>query len=286
MSAIDERKTTRVRADWEICRMNAELTEINNIISICDAMIADIQKTGILRTGDPNYEEYKSKIKDFFISKQLYKQDYGPYAALDALWFSKNGYTVNISEAETIRKIVIELKHKLFPTSFEKIFISHREKDKDSVGSFVELLYTIGIPRRTLYSKDSIIFCTSHPTTYIGNGKRNLDEIKHQFNSTEHVFFILWYSDAYFESQACLNEAGAIWAMNKRYQEILMPGFDSSKIGGLTDKQPVWFRANDKFRLNDFKKQLELMFSLDPLESNTWEIARDEFISKVSKIYS
>ena len=68
---------------------------------------------------------------------------------------------------------------------------------------------------------------------------------------------------------------------DKKYQEILVPNFDSSKIGGLMDKQKVWFRANDKYRLNTFKEQFEEMFELDPLTINAWEEARGTFIDKI-----
>ena len=74
--------------------------------------------------------------------------------------------------------------------------------------------------------------------------------------------------------------------MKKKYQEILMPDFDSSQIRGLLDKQPVWFRANDKMRLNTFKEQIEKMFALPPTISNTWELARDKFIEQINKIAS
>ena len=111
-----------------------------------------------------------------------------------------------------------------------------------------------------------------------------MDEIKKQFNSPDHTYFILWYTDSYFESQACLNEAGAIWVMNKKYQEILVPGFQSAKIGGLLDKQSVWFRANDKYRLNTFKQQIDTMFGIDPLTPNAWEEARDTFIAKIEEL--
>ncbi|MBR3318540.1 MAG: toll/interleukin-1 receptor domain-containing protein [Atopobiaceae bacterium] len=262
--------------------MNPKLADINGIISTCDAMIEEIHQYGELKGGNQNYESYKWQIKRFLQSNNLIRRDYGPYVALAALYYQNRGYTVNLSEARTIREIVVSLKHELFPDSFEKIFISHREKDKYHVDALVELLYAIGIPRPTAHGDDRVIFCTSHPAAYIDNGERNLDTIKSQLNGPEHVFFIMWYSDSYFESQACLNEAGAIWAMGKRYQEILAPSFDSSKIGGLTDKQPVWIRANDKYRLNTFKAQLESMFCLDPLDQNAWEASRDAYISKVS----
>lgn len=276
--------------------MNVQLKEINEILALCDAMIADIQNNGIIHMGNSNYEEYKAKIQSFLYSHNLMRVDYAIYTVLDALYFSPNertvrlpvrninSYTINMSEAQAIRNAVITMKHEQFPDSFERIFISHREKDEVQITAFIELLHAIGIPRPTVGNEEKAIFCTSHPATYIENGVKNLEEIKAQFNCPTHTFFILWYTDNYFESQACLNEAGAIWASNKKYQEILMPGFESSKIGGLLDKQPVWFRANDKFRLNTFKEQLESMFNLDPLTQNAWEKVRDIYISKINSL--
>lgn len=260
--------------------MNPQLREINEIITICDYMIHSIQEYGNLRTGDQNYEKYKRKINSFLSSHGLKLRDYGPYAVLNTLYYTAS-YSVNMSEAQAIQNTLISLKHELFPTAFEKVFISHREKDAEQVAEFINLLYAIGIPRPTVSNDEKVIFCTSHPASYIENGARNLDEIKGHFNNPDHTYFILWYTDNYFESQACLNEAGAIWATGKKYQEILAPGFSSSKIGGLLDKQPVWFRANDKYRLNTFKEKIEAMFGLDPLTQNAWEIARDSFIKKI-----
>ena len=264
--------------------MNNQLKEINSIISLCDAMIDEINRIGIIRTGNPVYEEYKKQIKAYCSSHNLMRSDYGPYAVLDKLYFPSAGYTVCSSEARMIRSTVVGMKHELYPNAYEKIFISHREKDKKQVEKFVDLLYAIGIPRPTRNSAERSIFCTSHPATYIENGLRNLEEIKEQFNSSEHIFYILWYTDHYFESQACLNEAGAIWALGKRYQEILAPGFAASKIGGLMDKQPTWMRSNDKYRLNTLKEQIEAMFCLKPLTLNAWESARDSYIAQIEAI--
>ena len=264
--------------------MNTKLKEINEIISLCDTMIEQIRDNGILYSRNQVYMEYKERIKAFLSSNDLMRNDYGPYRVLDALYYPAGSYNISMNQAKAIRDTVIGLKDELFPDAFEKIFISHREKDRTQVDAFIELLYAIGIPRPTVGNDERVIFCTSHPSTYIDNGVRNLDEIKKQFNSPDHTYFILWYTDNYFESQACLNEAGAIWAMNKKYQEILVPGFQSAKIGGLLDKQPVWFRANDKFRLNTFKQQIDTMFNIDPLTQNAWEEARDTFIAKIEEL--
>lgn len=36
--------------------MNVQLKEINEILALCDAMIADIQNNGIIHMGNSNYE--------------------------------------------------------------------------------------------------------------------------------------------------------------------------------------------------------------------------------------
>jgi hypothetical protein len=265
-------------------KTNRKLNEINEIITLCDEMIDYICEYGIIRTGNQLYESYMRRIYAFFSARKGLQHDYGPYYVLRTFYYANKDYTLCLSEAKAIRDAVIGMKHELFPNCYEKVFISHREKDKDQVAAFIELLYALGIQRPKRDDTENAIFCTSHPAAYIENGKQNLDEIKRHFNDHAHILYILWYTDSYFESQACMNEAGAIWAMNKRYQEILSPSLNSSRIGGLLDKQPVWFRSNDKYRLNIFKEQIEEMFDLPQLTTNAWEVARDTFISRIEAI--
>lgn len=263
--------------------MNNKLKEINDIIYLCDLMIEYISKNGLIYPRNDVYNEYKKKIDCFCENNSLKRKDYAPYQVLSQFYYKETtSYTINLSEAMMIRRTIVEMKHELFSNCYEKIFISHREKDKKSVEAFVELLHSIGIPRPTEKNPESVIFCTSHPESYILNGEKNLEEIRDHLNSDKHIFYILWYSDNYFESQACLNEAGAIWALKRNYQEILSPQFDNKKIGGLLDKQPVWFRSNDAERLNIFKEQLEKMFELDKLSINAWETARNKFINTIN----
>ena len=261
--------------------MNPKLKEINELIALCDQMLFYIQERGDIRPNNALYLSYKFKVDTFCKENKINDVNYAPYAVLCKFYFNSGAYTVNRSEASAIKNALIEIKHKLFKDDYDKIFISHREADKEQVDAFVDLLHAIGIPRPTTEAPESVIFCTSHPEGYIQNGERNLDTIRDMINSDEHVFYILWYSDKYFKSQACLNEAGAIWAMKKKYQEILMPNFDSGSIKGLLDKQQVWFRANDKMRLNTFKEQVEKMFALPPTTANAWEMARDKFVQTI-----
>lgn len=256
--------------------MNPKLKEINELIALCNQMICLVKERGYISTDNDFYQEYKYLVKSFCIINNIYDRQYAPYVVLNE--FYRNNTKLNLSMVHQIRDTLIAIKHSLFENSYEKIFISHREKDAEQVDAFVDLLHAIGIPRPTTKAPESMIFCTSHPEGYIKNGERNLDTVRDMINTDEHVFYILWYTDRYFKSQACLNEAGAIWAMKKKYQEILMPNFDEKKINGLLDKQQVWFKANDKMRLNTFKEQIEKMFDLTPIIPNVWESARDKFI--------
>lgn len=266
--------------------MDAKLNRINKIIAVCKKLVNHIEETGDAKTGDELYEKYKKMINSFCneydIKNNQLESVRKSYCILNAYYWQRN-YTVNITEANTILNTVYDLKLSLFPNYCEKLFISHREKDKEQVDAFIELLYAIGIPR-PLQNGESMIFCSSHPTAYIENGQMIDDKIMEQFHCRQNVFFILWYTDNYFESQACLNEMGAIWLMNKKYQEILVPGFERNKIGGLLPKEKVSFYANDKFRLNTLKKQIEEMFCLQSIDQNAWEIARDKYIETINKL--
>ena len=260
-----------------------QLAEIQKIIDVCVSLVERIKVIGTVSYKDKLYEEYKALIDSFCTKYKIQDRTSDSFREIyDTLkhYFWTQRYTVNQNEAQTILETVIQLKYALFPNYYEKIFISHREVDKKQVDALIDLLYAIGIPR-PLLNGDKAIFCSSHPAAYIENGRMIDDEIIKQFHCEQNVFFILWYTDNYFESQACLNEMGAVWVMNKQYQEILTPGFDRSKIGGLLPKEKISFYANDKFRLNTFKEQIEKMFSLQPIDTNAWEIARDKFISAI-----
>ena len=264
--------------------MNLSLQEINKIIALCDEMVKYASKIGSISSGNEIYVKYAASIDAFVSTHNLENRDYPIYCILCQYYTSRKTSTLNLSEVKAIYETVVALKHDLFLDCFEKIFISHREKDQKQIAAFMELLYAIGIPRPSAVQPESVIFCTSHPVAYLKNGSQNLAEIRKQFTDQAHTFYILWYTDNYFESQACLNEAGAIWAMGKKYQEILSPNFKSEKIGGLLDKEQVWFRADDKFRLNSFKEQIEKMFELTPITQNAWETARDTFIYQINTI--
>lgn len=262
--------------------MKAQLLEHNEIINACEALIDYAGSHGTIVSGNTKYNRYKLLLKAYVNRYNLEDKSNPFFSVLDFFYYNNRSFSINQKEAQMMRRVLVAWKHELLSNSFERIFISHREKDKPQVDAFINLLHAIGIPRPKASQQKGIIFCSSHPAYYIKNGERNLEVIKKELNTDDHTFYILWYTDLYFKSQACLNEAGAIWALSKNYQEILSPSFDAKAMGGLLDKQPVWFVSTDKYRLNTFKTQLEEMFDLDPLDINAWEKERDEFIERIN----
>lgn len=51
--------------------MKPELSEINNILLTCDAMLNEIEQCGLLKRGNQNYEKYKRLIRDFMKSNKV-----------------------------------------------------------------------------------------------------------------------------------------------------------------------------------------------------------------------
>ncbi len=268
-------------------KVNPKLIEIQKVIKVCELLVCKIEQVGDVSTDDETYKEYQKLVLDFCRKYEIKKNKTGNYRNIYNIidkyyWSGNRASSVNIGEAKIIYEAVTKLKYEMFPNVYEKIFISHREVDKKQVAAFMDLLYAIGIPRPST-GEESTIFCSSHPAAYIENGKMIDEEIIKQFYDHRNTLFILWYTDNYFESQACLNEMGAIWVMKKEYQEILAPNFDRNKVGGLLPPMKMNFYADDKYRLNILKEQLEKMFYLKPISINLWESEREKFINRINE---
>lgn len=146
--------------------MNPKLKEINELIALCDQMLFYIQERGDIRPNNDLYLSYKFQVDAFCKQNKINDKNYAPYVILCTFFFNSSVYTVNKSEVLAIKNALVEIKHTLFKDDYEKIFISHREADKDQVDAFVDLLHAIGIPRPTIEAPESVIFCTSHPEGY------------------------------------------------------------------------------------------------------------------------
>ena len=163
------------------------------------------------------------------------------------------------------------------------LFISHAEKDSKMVEKFVDLLYDMGVPEKSM-------FCSS--ISEIGVPiKTDIYEYLRSLLDSEEVIPIFMLSDNYYSSAACLNEMGAVWIKQKDYFTFLLPGFEFSKIKGAINPSKrgisLGYKSerelqNLKGDLNQFWQEISKLFNVEQYER--WERKRDEFIKQIQKL--
>lgn len=161
-----------------------------------------------------------------------------------------------------------------------KIFISHCERDIEFVETFVDLLSHIGISA-------SQLFCSSIPGYNIRQGSGNIyDYLREELKNNVFVIFML--SMNYYQSVPCLNEMGAAWVLKKRYQSILLPGFEYSQIEGAIDPCNISFKLDDKKNrssaLGELKENIVQFLELDNVDISKWDYQRERFFSMIDKL--
>lgn len=163
------------------------------------------------------------------------------------------------------------------------LFISHAEKDSQMVEKFVDLLYDMGIPEKSM-------FCSS--ISEIGVPiKENIYEYLRNLLDSEQVIPIFMLSENYYSSVACLNEMGAVWVKQKDYFTFLLPDFEFSKIKGAIDPGKrgisLWYKSegglhNLKEDLNQFREEISNLYNIE--KHRHWERKRDEFITQIQRL--
>lgn len=108
------------------------------------------------------------------------------------------------------------------------VFISHRGTQETFVTALVNLLEKCG------FSKENL-FCSSVPGFNIGLGEDIIETLKDKF--VEYDLYILYVlSTDFFESAYCLNEMGAAWVLQVKYDIIATHTLDEKKIEGVISK--------------------------------------------------
>lgn len=111
-------------------------------------------------------------------------------------------------------------------TSKKRIFISHASKDKELVSKFVDSIILLGMG-----IESEIIAYTSRDDTGVVPGESIPEFIQNNIACADVV--LLMMSDNYKNSEVCLNEMGAAWALNKHIIQILLPNTSFDKLGWL-----------------------------------------------------
>lgn len=162
------------------------------------------------------------------------------------------------------------------------MFISHCEKDIGIVELFVDLLSGVGISSKQL-------FCSSIPGYNIKQGSGNIyNFLREEFSNNLFVIFML--SSNYYNSVPCLNEMGATWVLKKKYQSILLPGFEYSQIKGAIDPCDISFKLEDKrcrtSSLGELKDNIVNFLEVDNVDVSKWDYQRERFFSIIDDKYT
>lgn len=162
----------------------------------------------------------------------------------------------------------------LYPPTDRKIFISHSSKDEKIIQPFIKEILIAGCGLRV-----NQIFCTLDRSV-IKTGEDFRKEIVR--NMKECDFILLMISNNYKESEVCLNEMGAAWALDsKTILPFILPDCRFEDMGFLYGvKQGAM--VTDKTKLDEFYKDI----------CETYDIEQDwihfnqrsnDFISTVQK---
>ena len=150
------------------------------------------------------------------------------------------------------------------------IFISHASKDHKLANAFADLLQLTC----DLQQKD--IFCTSVDGMSIPNGSNFVDVIRERLVGSKLVVFLL--SQAYFDSEFCLTELGAAWAMATRPLFLIVPPIDYSDLKGVLQNLQAG-KINEPSHLTHFREALESALELKKTSGARWEAKRTEFLA-------
>ena len=152
----------------------------------------------------------------------------------------------------------------------KKIFISHSSNDKSIVDAFVTLLTRGGgLPQDD-------IFCTSIDGLKITNGEDIRKHIQENVNYAD--FAILLVSNNYKKSEVCLNEMGAVWAIDKIVKAYVFPDMLEESVGWLINNKAAE-KLNDITALASLYEELQKFYNLSS-SVHGWTAQAKEFCDR------
>lgn len=153
-------------------------------------------------------------------------------------------------------------------TYYHKIFISHSSEDKQLIDEFVDKILRLSCGFNT-----SDIIYTSRQSTGVSLGDGIPQFIKENIRTSSLIFFMI--SPNYRQSEVCLNEMGAAWALDKKTISILLPSVSFNSLGWLTSLDKA-IKINDREGLD----KLVSMISRKELDIADWNRQKESFILK------
>ena len=218
--------------------IHTEVARIKRLRADYDALAMDINSRRTIEAYHTWYDESSVVFSHYFDDSC---KEYSNFTYIDN---NGNGYVLN-GNYQKIRKDFCVLVDKLERGDFglntqtviasvqqstssskKKIFISHASKDKELIDEFVDSIFLLGMGMGS-----EIIAYTSREDTGVPAGESIPQFIQDNIACADIV--LLMISDNYKNSEVCLNEMGAAWALNKHIIQILLPNTSFDKLGWL-----------------------------------------------------
>lgn len=158
-------------------------------------------------------------------------------------------------------------------TYIDKLFISHSSKDTVIIDDFIDKILKLSCGYKT-----SNIIYTSRQTTGVEPGDGIPSFIKENIYTADYILFMI--SNNYKQSEVCLNEMGAAWALDKKIIPILLPDVSFDKIGWLTSFNKA-IKINERNGLD----RLFTMLSRGTTDAADWNIQRDQFLKNLQELH-
>lgn len=157
----------------------------------------------------------------------------------------------------------------------KSIFISHATKDKELVRAFVELLEEgIGVP-------ENEIFCSSLEEFGIPVGENFISYIKSMIQAPDIVIILL--SPCYFQSNFCVSELGAAWALSHKIFPILVPPLTYEDVKDvLTGVQVI--KIDDDIKYNELRDHLIGSIKCSSKSNTKWDLKRKKYFKQLKDI--
>jgi len=250
--------------------------QLNNIFTLSSkvAQAIDMRNKGVpnCSTYCPGEEHLISSLKDFLpILKEVEPECASSIE--NNLIILKGHNCLNPYAFGGIWGMLNMLKAKyLFDNNRKRIFISHSSKDKSIIEEFVDEILLDGIGLNF-----SDVYCTSIEGLGIRNGDDMRNHIQSHISKCDYAFIIL--SEHYKNSEICLNEMGAVWALNKTVKIFTIPPVSYDNLGWLMEVKQV-HSINNNSSLNELYDEMTECYGMNK-NATQWDRHKKKFIQYV-----
>jgi hypothetical protein len=213
-----------------------------------------------------NVDEYREAIRDLQLAIAAKYSAISNELKLHNEEYGKSDKIVHYTAMKTIVDCILSLEER---KNAKRIFISHSSKDKEVMEKFTDYILQLGIGL-----SHEEIFCTSIEEMGIRNGEDIRQYIKDNVQGADFSFLML--SKNYKKSEICLNEMGAVWAVDNRVRYYLLPNVDFKEIGWLCETNKAE-KLYDSVVLDALEEELTDFYGL-PHKGGIWSRQRQNFV--------